>query len=334
MTEAPVFRPGVMISQTWPLACDSDGETLEALYQIISDGFFQAVQTVHVSSAAERHAMAVVLHQARIHYTYSLARLQNRQGLNLSSLNHTERLNSVKALIALLDDAREAGASSVCVVSGPRPLKEAERVVGLAALQDSVQRIAEAAMLPPQIELLIEPLDYFADKKHSLGTVREGLELCNSIRLQGQDLGLCVDTAHMLLNGERFIDLSADNCKQAEAAVGQPELLSQFVRELHLCNAVAEPHHPLFGDRHLRFGTPGSLCIADLATVLTDVIHLRGATTEPGLRVYCEVLNTSPSNQEAARELYLYARGILEYLAKTTGFMESSISIALNKGDL
>jgi len=332
MAMTRVFRPGVMISQTWPTACDSDGATLDAFVQVIEDGFFQAVQTVHVSSPAERHRIADLLRQTGLHYTYSLARLQNKQGLNLSSLNHSDRLKSVRVVAALLDDAREAGASSVCLVSGPRPLGgEAERVTGLESLQDSMQHIAEAAMVSPQVELLIEPLDYFADKKHTLGTVREGLELCTSVNLQDQNLGLCVDTAHMLLNGERFDDRPGNNLDQPVVAAGKPDLLLQFVREFHLCNAVTEAHHPFFGDRHLRFGTPGSLGEDDLTAALTDIIHLRGAGTEPVLRVYCEVLNSSPSNQDAAKELYRYARRILGNLANPNGIIGGSIGTALEK---
>jgi sugar phosphate isomerase/epimerase len=320
-----------MISQTWPTACDSDGATLDAFVQVIEDGFFQALQTVHVSSPAERHRIADLVRQTGLHYTYNLARLQNKQGLNLSSLNHPARMKSVEVVAALLDDAREAGASSVCVVSGPRPQGEAERVAGLESLQDSMERIAGAAMVSPRVELLIEPLDYFADKKHTLGTVREGLELCNSVNLQGQNLGLCVDTAHMMLNGEQFADRPGSNLGQPVVAAGKPDLLLQFVREFHLCNAVTEAHHPFFGDRHLRFGTPGGLGEEDLATVLSDVIHLRGVGTEPVLRVYCEVLNSSPSDQDAAEELYRYARRILGGLANPNCIFEGSIGTALEK---
>lgn len=325
MAATAVFEPGIMISQTWPTVCDSNGATLDAFHHVIEDGFFRAVQTVHVPESAERRRIAELVGTAELLYTYTLSRLQNQRGLNLSSLNHADRKRAVESVTHLLDDAREAGAGSVCVVSGARPPGVAERTDALKSLHESMMQIAENAMIAPRVELLIEPLDYFADKRHSLGSVQEGLDLCNSVNLGCQRLGLCVDTAHMMLNGEYFAGRPGNDQSQPAPAAAEPNSLFQFVREFHFCNAVIAPHHPLFGDRHLTFGEPGSLSESDLGGLLTEIIRLRGARTEPVLRVYCEVLNSSPSEAEAATVLYRYVRTILKTLSEATDIIDGTI---------
>ncbi|TVR90609.1 MAG: hypothetical protein EA428_07990, partial [Spirochaetaceae bacterium] len=86
--------------------------------------------------------------------------------------------------------------------------------------------------------------------------------------------------------------------------------------ELHFCNAVIDPAHPLFGDRHLRFGAPGDLEVGDLAGLLETMSHFRGVETGPVLGVFCEVLNSNPSDAHSAIETYKYVREILETLTQ------------------
>lgn len=330
MTDPSAFEPGVMISQTWPLACDAEGATLSALRHVVDDGFFKAVQTVHVPDAAERRRVAALVREAGLRYTYTLSRLQNRHGLNLSAVNRDDRTKAVKSVETMLDDAREAGAHRVCVVSGPRPVNDQDRLGALESLKESLMYLAESAAVHPSIELLIEPLDYMADKKQTLGTVNEGCALCESVEAVGHRLGLCVDTAHMVLNGERFVDQSIQDQSGIALASDSPNPAVRYVREFHFCNAVIKPQHPLFGDRHLQFGAPGAIHIGDLAGWLDALMLFRGVETEPILGVFCEVLNNEPSDAHSAAETYAYVRNILEALTERP--IGSRSSIELNQG--
>ncbi|TVR05100.1 MAG: hypothetical protein EA403_03565 [Spirochaetaceae bacterium] len=329
MTDASAFEPGVMISQTWPLACDAEGVTLTALRHVVDDGFFRAVQTVHVAASAERRDIAALVQETGLRYTYTLSRLQNRHGLNLSAPNRDERMKAVKSVEALLDDAREAGAHRVCVVSGPGPANIRERPGALESLKESLIHLAETASVPPGIELLIEPLDYMADKKQTLGTVNEGFALCEAVETAGHRLGLCVDTAHMVLNGERIVGRNIQDQSGVAPACDSPNPAVRFVREFHFCNAVLEPQHPLFGDRHLRFGAPGAIAIGDLAVWLDAMILLRGVKTDPVLGVFCEVLNSDPSDPNSATDTYTYVRDIMETLTERS--ITSGSSMQLNQ---
>jgi sugar phosphate isomerase/epimerase len=325
MTDPLALEPGVMISQTWPLACDTQGATLRALQHVVDDGFFRAVQTVHVPGSTERRSIDSLVHDAGLRYTYTLSRLQNRNALNLSSVIRNDRMKAVQSVAAMLDDAREAGADRVCVISGPGPMGDQSRRDALESLSESLMHLAENAGVPPGLELLIEPLDFMADKKQTLGTVNEGFELCESVEKVGHRLGLCVDTAHMLLNGERIVGRNIEDQSGIVRVIDSPNPAVRFVREFHFCNAVIDLGHPLFGDRHLRFGAPGDLAVRDLAGLLDAMLLVRGVKTEPVLGVFCEVLNNNPSDAHSATETYTYVRNILKTLAERPAPTESSI---------
>lgn len=296
------IRPGVMISQTWPNVCDIPGGTLDAFRFVLEDGFFAAVQTVHVGTRKERQEIARLIENTGVHYTYSLARLLKKHDLNISASDDLKRVRAVSATCRMLDDAREAGAHSVCVVSGPRPPSEDTRAAALASLEESLVNLGRYAS-ERGLELLIEPLDFFADKMNSLGTIREAEQIVRNVRIRDVSIGLCVDTAHMILNGEAL-----------DAPWFNWEATGSTMRELHFCNAVPDRNHPSFGDKHIAFGSPGILYAQDIPPLLRYALENFNEERKHRLRVFCEVLNTKPNDASAALYLYRYVKNILSTL--------------------
>lgn len=292
-----MWVPGVMVSQIWPRACYESGATGRALHVVAAVRLFQAVQIVHVETAAERAIVAAIVRDNGLSLTYCAARTLGEDGHNLSSLDEEKRTAGCDVALRELDRARECGACRLSLVSGPAPSDREDRRRGLDALQRSLTTIAEAAARSPAVIPVIEPLDWDAHKRGTLGTVQEALAMIRAIHGVGHAIGLCADTSHMLLNGED--------------PVGDTLPALRDLAEYHLCNPVLDRNDPQFGDRHLPFGPPGALDVGDLNGIVNGIArHRNGEPTAP-VPLFLEVLNR---NAHTAVELLQYNREILAEL--------------------
>ena len=271
-----VARPGILISNTWPTSRERPGDTLAAIEAVLRHGFFEAFQTVEIPYPDERRAVASLLHQEGCPLTYCLTRVLNEAGLNLSDLDEENRRRSVERAIRGLDEAREAGASRVSVISGPRPADPARRVEAVQRLGDSLLQICRTAQVEPSLALIVEPLDWNAHKKCSLGLTAEAVALCQAAAGEGLSLSVCVDTAHALLNGEDLL---------ASLALARP-----YLAEYHYCNCVLDPAHPLYGDWHLPFGPPGVVDVAAMARLMQESVTMGFFGPQSRPWIFCEVM--------------------------------------------
>ncbi|TVR29520.1 MAG: hypothetical protein EA404_14660 [Spirochaetaceae bacterium] len=284
-----VTRPGLMLSQVWPDSRERQGNTANAMELAMRSGQFAAFQTVEVPEAAERRAIRQLMIDGDYQYTYCLTRILNENEFNLSSLDRALRVRSSEVVVKSLDQAREAGADSVSVISGPRPHGETERKQALEALTESMRAVIRAALEPPVITVLLEPLDVAAHKKMTLGYTAEAVAICDRLAREGLPLRLSLDSAHIILNQELPVD--ALRCGLS------------YTADFHYCNCVTDPSDPLFGDRHLPFGPPGVVdvtAIAEMMKVQRDLGYF-----DPDRRpvVMCEVLN---QNDGDAKKLMQY----------------------------
>jgi sugar phosphate isomerase/epimerase len=271
-----VVVPGVLISQVWPTSREREGATVAAIRAVLDDGFFEAFQTVEVPYAGERREIARLLSEKGYPLTYCITRVLNEGKCNLSDLDTANRERSYQRAITALDDAQEIGARSLAIVSGPGPADPARRPEALEGLADSVRHLCRAAGTQHDIEVILEPLDYAAHKKGALGTTDEALAICERVEKEGSQLLLCLDTAHMYLNGE-------DPVTQVDKA-------GDRVREFHFCNCVTDESHELFGDRHLRFDQPGRMNTETMARTMKDLLACGFFSEDKKAYVFCEVL--------------------------------------------
>jgi sugar phosphate isomerase/epimerase len=279
-----VARPGILISNTWPTSRERPGDTLAAVETVLGHGFFEAFQTVEVPYPQERRAIGSLLRREGYPLTYCLTRVLNEGGWNLSDLDEENRRGSVERAIRGLDEAREAGASQVSLISGPRPADPARRADAVSRLGKSLLSICRAAQAEPALGLIVEPLDSNVHKKCSLGLTAEAVALCEDAAREGLRLSVCVDTAHALLNGEDLL---------ASLALARP-----YLAEYHYCNCVLDPAHPFYGDWHLPFGPPGVVDVAAIARLMQEsmAIGFFGPETRPP--IFCEVLKRAQDEPE------------------------------------
>ena len=292
------YIPGYMISQGYPDRRPIHMGTYHAVAEIESEKFFGAVQSLEVYEKDERIRIYDFLCEHQIELTYCLARDMGEHGLNLSSLDENLRKKSVDYVISRIESAKEIGSKAIQLVSGKYPGDE-YRFDALEQLKRSLSDIVFEYKKHSNIEVLIEPLDYFCDKKGSLGTIPEALHMCESI----PGLNVCLDTAHMLLNGENIVYMS--------------NLASGYSPEFHFCNAILDKGNELFGDKHIPVWMKGDM---DEQKVFSTTEELKKSGfwhSERKKRVFFEMYG--PSTDKTPLELIKYCKNMFYKLDEIIG---------------
>ena len=183
--------------------------------------------------------------------------------LNLSSLDDSLREKSVARAIEFLDIAKTCGANKIGLPSGDYPGDELCETAK-NALYDSLKRIATVALATqPDLQILLEPLDRYAHKKQLIGPMAEAVEWFAPLHTECPNMFFHWDSAHEAL-GE--IDL-----------IESLRLARPYLSQFHLCNAVVDKNHPMYGDWHMdvgqapEFKSPGYLTPELGAKVLKEV---------------------------------------------------------------
>jgi sugar phosphate isomerase/epimerase len=284
-----VARPGLMISNTEPESRKMSGRTFEVLQQAMKLDFFRAYQTVEVPYPEERHRIARAVKANDLVMTYCLARVLNENKLDLSSPDEELRTASVEALLMHFDDAAEQAADSIQIVSGPAPADPEQRSQHLSQFEKSWLELCQAAQ-NKGIKVILEPLDVSVHKKGTLGFTSEAVEMAESLSLEVCNALLCLDTSHMILNGEDVVASLGE-------AVG-------YVDEFHFCNPVLDRDHPLFGDTHIKLGLPGELDVERVGQLMARLFQEGFLSESRRPKLFLEVRN----RDETARDLMLYCR--------------------------
>jgi sugar phosphate isomerase/epimerase len=122
------------------------------------------------------------------------------------------------------------------------------------------------------LPVVLEVFDHDLDKKALVGTCATAAEVARAVRREFPDFGLLHDLSHIYLCHE-------------EPAKHFP-LIREHLVAVHMGNSVKDRSHPLFGDTHPLFGTPGGdsgvAQLRDFLRVLFDIGFLR-----PGRRPVC-----------------------------------------------
>lgn len=281
-----------MISNVEPESRKEHGRTVEVLEEAMGLDFFEAYQTVEVPYPDERLRIAAHARANSLRMTYCLARVLNENKLDLSSLDEQLRRTSVEKLIPHLDDAAQQGSNVVQVISGPAEAASDKRSKQLRQFEKSWLELCQAAS-KYNLRVIVEPLDTYADKKKAVGLTPEAVEMAGNLAGKIDNAFLCLDTSHMILNGE-------DVVSSVKTALG-------YIDEFHLCNPVLETESPLFGDKHVKLGPPGALDIQAAGTIFAGCRRMGFFSASRRPKLFLEVRNTG----ESVPDLIRYCRQTL-----------------------
>ncbi len=296
---ADVNLPGAIVPQLFPLAHEQVGGTIRALRTIADEEFFGAVLLLPITDAAERKDAAVFAAEQGIRLTYCLIPPMSEAGLSLSASDPEARAQAVDHVRRIADEALEADVRRLFVGSGPAPVDPVERATALETLRVSIHEL-EPALTPDQ-SFVFEPLDVLIHKKQALGYTPEAVALANHFNTGSRDIdliSLCLDTAHMTLNGEDVPEAitTALDCTSV----------------LHFCNAIQVPGHAMYGDHHPALGAPGYLDVPEIGRLMAAAVDRGLLTPERRTEVVVEQFNYDRDDWDAGIAIMRTGRAALE----------------------
>ena len=212
---------------------------VELLQQASKIGFYQGVELGFIEDKACQMAIRNIVEKRGWQLTQWCSPKIADKGLSLSSLDAEERRKAVDYAVELVAGSAETGALRIGLQSGPDP-GDALRDEAKKALTESCLEISRAAEQYKGLYLLIEPLDRYVHKKQLLGPIKETVEWFADLKQQCSNFYIHWDSAHEVLGGA---DLKESI-----------RLAAPYLAQFHLCNCIAEPGHPYYGDHHMDVG--------------------------------------------------------------------------------
>ena len=276
-------RLGLLLSNAWPDIDSRIGTTISYVERAL-EAFPEAksIQVPGIKDPGEARQLKSIIEEQGVRLNITLNRVQDSEGIDLTSRDQTGRYQAAKQLRPHFEMAQACGAEAVTVFPGANVEDSDERLVQLGCLEGSLAEVAEAARNLGGLKVLIESMDIHSDKKRLLGLTLEAIAMAARLKQQELPFGLIADTAHLFLNEERVVD-----CIQMH---------DMFMDELHFCNAITTRGHPLAGDKHPPLGEPGFLTIEWLSDCFTELRRFNLFQPNSELVVAAEVRSQDGEN--------------------------------------
>lgn len=214
---------------------------LESVKKIAADDYFDVIELTQCKDDKERDAVKKLLAQSHMKVCYGA--MPNLLGpkLNPNNIDEEGRKAAEEVLLRAIDEAEYLGAKGIAFLSGKWTEETKEQCY--AQLLKTTRALCEyAAGKGMSIEL--EVFDYDVDKCSLIGPAPLAARFAADVRTYHNNFGLLIDLSHIPICHEKAKDTI--------------RICRPFITHLHFGNAVADPAMPGYGDRHQRFGYPGS----------------------------------------------------------------------------
>ncbi len=233
-------RLGIVHFMADPRVIGGFGPVASSAAALCGPGDFGLIEAGSVHDAAERAKTAAAFRAAGVAVGFGCQPLILSKKLDPGSPDPATRMFALEALRVGLAQARDLGAESITVMSGPDPGPASHRAALDALVESCVTICREAAPRPVHLEVF----DFDVDKKAFIGPTARAVELAERVRGQVRNFGLLLDLSHLPLQHERTLD--------------SLRLAKEVLTHVHAGNCVVkDPTHPRYGDQHPRFGIEG-----------------------------------------------------------------------------
>jgi len=251
--------PGLVHFMAYP-ANDGDGVVLDSLAELLEDWYFEVVEISGFKDPATRAQAKRLLASSGIQVRYCAHPVLLTQRLNLNSLERLVRTRAVQEMRSGIDEAVELGASDFCLLSGPYE-GECKKAANLDALEESLDDLCHYAK-DREIGVSLEVFDRNIDKKCLIGPAADAKEIARRLKRNHRNFGLVVDLSHIPLLGETPADALRP--------------VADDISHVHIGNCYCDrPDNPAYGDKHPRFGYPGSVNdIPQITAFLKELFHV------------------------------------------------------------
>ena len=259
-----MLRLSIVHTLAYPTAIPGESYYLDSIGKLASDDFFSVLEIVWLKDPALRKSVREIVESAHATMTYGAQSALLTQRLDLSSADSSGRQRAVDQMKSCIDEAAELGAERMSLLSGFDP-GERKRKESMRMLVGSLNQICEYGE-QKGMPITLEAFDREIEKKCLIGPAEDAVSLARAVRQDHPDFGIMYDMAHgPLLN---------------ETAKHGLTLLKRYLVHIHLGNCVKkDPAHPVYGDRHPRFGIKGGEHDVDelirFIKILFDIGYIR-----------------------------------------------------------
>jgi len=208
---------------------------------IACDDFFDAIEVGKMPDDATREKVRDMLAQSHLKVCYGAQPRLLGPKLNPNAIEEEERLKAEATLIEAVDEAEYLGAKAIAFLAGKWTPENFD--AHYAALLKTTRNVcAYAAKKGMGVNL--EVFDYDMDKAALIGPAPLAARFAADMRTTCNNFGLMVDLSHFPTTYEnsQFVIRT----------------LRPYIKHFHIGNAVVEEGLPAYGDKHPRFGFPGS----------------------------------------------------------------------------
>jgi sugar phosphate isomerase/epimerase len=234
----------------FPETIRGEGPIVETVTKVAEGDFFTGIEVAWIKDPEKRKQVKAILANAHLAGTFGAQPALISQRLDLNSSDASMRARAVEQIVKCIDMAADLEMPRLALLSGwdPGPAKRAEAVKWLA---DSIRKIC-AYGRGRGIGVTLETFDRDVDTKALLGPSTECAEFAALIKQDYADFGLMYDLSHQPL--------------LKEDALSALKTLKDHLAHVHVGNCVIVEGRPAFGDKHPRFGFPGSANDVDQLT--------------------------------------------------------------------
>ncbi len=241
-----------------------EGPIVESATKLAEDDFFNVLEVRRSEKPEVMEGLKRLADQAHIKLGMGGQPGLLINKLSLNDLDESGRQAAIEESKQSIDAAYFLGARICALLSGPDP-GEADRDKALDLMVDSCNQLCQYAKDQAKdyvCYVSIEQFDHDVDKKCLIGPSPITAQMAERVKQNHDNFGVTVDLSHLPLLGETHYDCLTT-------------LLPHLIH-VHVGNCVKEDTaHEAYGDKHPRFGAPGSENdVEELRAFLESLIYV------------------------------------------------------------
>lgn len=243
------MQVGIVHFMMFPEAMQGNDDVLASVERVAADPFFEVMEITRIKNPEVRQKVREVADMAHVDLGFGSQPGLLMNKLNSAALDEDARRAAVADLMMSIDQAYENGCKLMAMIDGLESWPGADKKEqAINQVTKSLNELCEYAKQKAKDYLLtisLETFDRSIEKKSLLGPTIDAAEVARRVREQHANFGLTIDLSHIPLLGETI--------RQSVTEA------SDFLIHAHVGNCqMRDPSLPSYGDKHPRFGAPGT----------------------------------------------------------------------------
>ena len=260
------MQVGLVHFMMYPEAMLGEDDVLGSIERVAADPFFEVMEITRIKNPAIRQKVREVADMAHMDLGFGAQPGILMHRLNTAALDETARQAAVADVKLSIDQAYEHGCKLLAMIDGleswPGEERKEQAMEQVTKSLDELCAYAAQQAKDYALTISLETFDRAVEKKSLLGPTRDAVAVAQRVRERHANFGLTIDLSHLPLLGET----SRQSLRLAK----------DYLVHAHVGNCqMRDPSLPSFGDKHPRFGAPGTendaSHLAEFLQVLTEI---------------------------------------------------------------